>query len=59
MGGCIGQDAMGNKWVAVYGMLKTIHLYRLGWNFCILAVILLSSGGCLLKFIIISLKQNS
>ena len=43
---------MGNRWVD-YGVLETILLYRLGWDFCILAVIgrwLLCSGGCLLRF---------
>ena len=42
---------MGNRWVAVldrwwldYVVLETILLYRLGWDFCIVAV--LGIGGC-------------
>ena len=34
MGGCITL----NKWLD-YGVLETILLYWLGWDFCILAVI--------------------
>ena len=40
------------KWLD-YGVRGSILLYRLGWDFCILAVIgrwLLCSGGCLLRF---------
>ena len=51
MGGCIITGGC-IKWLD-YGVLETILLYRLGWDFCILAVIgrwLLCSGGCLLRF---------
>ena len=34
-----------DKWLD-YGVLETILLYWLGWDFCILAVIIKESGGC-------------